>query len=166
MSRMQRRRGYALIEMVLIIASLSMVMGLAAVTLHALFRLDAAGRAAASDAQAVSLLASHFRDDAHASQSVQAENDSTLRFLINDEESIRYRFEKNQLHREALRNGQVRNRERYSMRRLGPVKFQVEDSFVAVSLARSAKEGFGKPVPYRIEARLGKDRLALKEATR
>jgi hypothetical protein len=60
------RRGYALVEVVLAIGAVAIVLGLSAGLLHALLRLDRAGRSHVVETATIGRLARQFRQDVHA----------------------------------------------------------------------------------------------------
>ena len=59
------RRGYSLIEMLLVIACLTILLGVGVATLQALFRVEQTTRSARDEDRAIDRLAAAFRADVH-----------------------------------------------------------------------------------------------------
>ena len=71
----RRRRGYALIEVMVVITITAVMLGLCAGMIHLLMRLDRSGRSTAEEAADLARLARDFRADAHASSPVDPPGD-------------------------------------------------------------------------------------------
>ena len=65
-----RRQGITLIEVLVVMSGLAIVLGLCAITIQLLFRLDADGHARLSASASFARLASQFREDVHASEDI------------------------------------------------------------------------------------------------
>jgi prepilin-type N-terminal cleavage/methylation domain-containing protein len=159
---LHRRSGYTLIEMILVIAAVTMVMGLAATLLAAMFKVERGGRHAVNDADTVARLARRFRADAHAAESFQprsskpGETGCELRGA--DGDSVAYRLDGERLRREHKSRGKVLDRESYDVTRLGPVAFGWDGHCALLSLPRRVELGtaVARP-PLQIEAVIGKN---------
>ncbi len=116
--------------MVIVIGAATMVMGLAASILGALFKIERGSRAAVTDATTVSRLARHFRADVHAATAVKPitpkPGGTVFEVIKADNESTTYRIKGSQLVRESVLRGEVRSRETYAIERIGPLAFGVE----------------------------------------
>jgi type II secretory pathway component PulJ len=164
-ARHAQRRGYSLVEMVLVIGSLSIILSLCGMLLHTLLRLDRSGRESLTAASALNRLARQFRNDVRAADSASPRRDG---FELSRPGGPRvvYHPEGNRLVREEIDGngngdgdrGAVRRREAYSIGRYGRAAFRVDGR--RVRLMFEPGEGPAartRPSPE-IEARLGKDR--------
>jgi type II secretory pathway pseudopilin PulG len=82
MSESSRRRGYSLIECLVLITVMSLLIGLSAGTIQLLLKLDRAGRTASEEAVALARLARDFRDDAHEAAPVDPPGRSPDRIVL------------------------------------------------------------------------------------
>jgi prepilin-type N-terminal cleavage/methylation domain-containing protein len=69
---MNRRRGFTLIEMLVVLAVSSVLLGITAVTLHGLLINQNSGRERLQSCRNINRLAEQFRNDAHARQEISA----------------------------------------------------------------------------------------------
>ena len=156
------RRGYSLIEMVLIVGAVAIIIGLCASVLSGLFRIERSGRAALADSTTLARFARQFRSDARASKSARPSDpktgDARLELTAADGRVVVYRVEQRRLIREERRGDRSLRTESYAAERLGPVSFGVEGRRVWAVLARksSAAPALSRPAT-RVEAGLGKD---------
>lgn len=156
--RRPRRRGASLIELMVIMSSLSVVLGLCAVLLHGLLKLDRSGRAAVDDTTTLARLARRFRQDVRAAEKARPETPTKLVLTGDDGGSVTYHLVGARLLREDRRGETLRAREGYNLGRLGPLSFDAADGLVRLRLARSGGTGLARP-PVGVDAVLGKDRL-------
>jgi hypothetical protein len=161
MTRKRRpgRRGYALIEMVLVIGGLTIILSLCGGLLHTLLRLDRAGRDSLSDATTLARLARQFRQDVRASREAKPGGPGSLELTRPDGPSVSYRIEAGRLLREEREKGAVRRRESYGVTRLGPVAFDADGSIVRLMLEKrpAGPVALARPAVM-VEAALDKDR--------
>jgi len=156
--RRPRRRGASLIELVVIVGSVAVVLGLCAVLIHGLLKLDRSGRAAVDDTTTLARLARRFRQDVRAAAKAAPDTPTQLVLTGGGGGTVSYHLDGSRLLRE-VRNGEtLRGREGYHVGRLGPVSFDAADGLVRLRLARSHGAGLARP-PVGVEAVLGKDRL-------
>jgi type II secretory pathway pseudopilin PulG len=165
------RRGYTLIEMVIVIGAAMLIMGLVGSLLGALFKVERGSRAAVNDATTVSRLARQFREDVHASESLKTTTPKPsgigLELIGIDGATTAYLVDGGRLIREASREGKVRAREAYAIERLGPLTFGVEGKRAWLILARHVEEGAGVSRPeVRVEATVGKNHGLLASKTK
>lgn len=161
--RRERPRGYTLIEMVLVVGAVSLVLGLCATVLSAVFKVDRSGRNAVADATTIARLARQFRQDVRAAGTARVAGakppaGAGLDLVGTGGASIVYRVEGGRLVRQVRQGDTVGARESYAVERLGPVAFGVDAGRAWLVLARHPDEGPGLARPeVRIEARVGKD---------
>ena len=161
--RKTRRRGYSLIEMVVVVGAVTIVLSMCGLTLHALMRLDRSGRRGFDDASTVARLARQFRKDVRSASAAKTnaadDEKSRLDMNIHDKQTVTYALEGIKLIRtEKQADGKVLNREGYRVDRIGPVGFEMKGSWVRLKLERMSANGAALPKPpIAVEARLGKD---------
>lgn len=155
--RRPRRRGASLIELMVIVGSVSVVLGLCAVLIHGLLKLDRSGRAAVDDTTTLARLARRFRQDVRAAAKATPDTPTKL-VLTGGDGTISYHIDGSRLLREDRNGETLRGREGYNVGRLGPVSFDAADGLVRLRLARSSGAGLARP-PVGVDAILGKDRL-------
>ena len=135
---MRHRRGYALIEMVLVMTTLVVIFALCVGLIHALLRLDRACRAHLNKAATRDRLARQFRQDARASgqstpdAKVAAFSDH-LEMVRLDGRVVRYQTRANDLVRTERRGDQTIREESYRFPARGPIRFRVHDDGALVS---------------------------------
>jgi type II secretory pathway component PulJ len=159
--RASGRRGHSLIEMVLVIGVLAIVLGLCAGLLHALFRLDRAGRNSVGDASNLARLARDFREDVRSARTArpQGAEGAGLELDKGDGDVVIYRTEGPNLYREEVHGGKPVRRERYESDRLGTSRFDVTEGRVRLALSKPKAETPGLAGPtVTVEAVLGKHR--------
>jgi hypothetical protein len=152
------RRGYSLIEIVLVIGSVWVVLVLCALLLHALLRLDRAGRSDLTESFTISRLARQFRADVRAATEAQPDAKG-LNLTRADGRSIVYRAEARRLVREESEAGSVRRREAFSLSRLAKAGLEKRGGFVRLTLDPPDQETHGlRRESITIDANLAKDR--------
>ncbi len=158
-----RRRGYALIEMVLVISLTALLLSLCAGMIHLLLKLDRAGRSTASEAADLARLARDFRADAHASQAdPDGRSAEKLTLAGAGGRTVEYLVRPRDLLRTVREGDKVRAFETYRTPPRASVRIEVGDGprpFATVILDRPA-EGPDNNLyrDYRIEAELARDR--------
>jgi hypothetical protein len=132
-----------MIEVILVISSVSMVLGLCAGLLHVLLRLDRAGRAAAVEAATVGRLSRQFRRDVHAAVAARAEAEggvAALNLDLPEGRSVVYRSRTHALERTERRGEAVDRRETYQIPTCRDPRFDVREedgrTWVGVRLMR------------------------------
>ena len=161
--RKTRRRGYSLIEMVVVVGAVTIVLSMCGLVLHALMRLDRSGRRGFDDAATIGRLAQQFRRDVRSASSaktnVTKDAKSQIDMKLHDKQTVTYAWEGIKLIRtEKQEDGKILNREGYRVDRIGPVGFEKEGSWVRLKFNRTSENGAALPKPpIQVEARLGKD---------
>ena len=147
----------------MVVGGVAIVLGLCASLLHAMFRLDRAGRGEVRDAAALGRLSRTFRDDVRAATgatpAVDRDEAPGLDLTLPDGAAVSYRLDGPRLLREETASGTFKNREGYAIDRLGPVRFGVDGGLVRLRLGRrpGGKFAANRP-PIEVDAWLGKDR--------
>ncbi|WP_406701008.1 hypothetical protein V5E97_19670 [Singulisphaera sp. Ch08] len=163
----QNRRGYVIVELLLVMSSLVIIFGICVVLMHGLLRLDRTGRNHLAEAASRDRLFRQFRLDVRsASRSKPGRGDATpsdhLELAIPDGRVIDYHVVNGQIVRdEHGKGGQVFHHELYRLPSRALPRFQVrpEESalFVLLQLHREpALAGTRSPEPV-CEALLSKD---------
>ncbi len=161
--RKSRRRGYSLIEMVVVVGAVTTVLSMCGLVLHAIMRLDRSGRRGFDDAATVGRLAQQFRQDVRSASSAEASAASDTKLQLNmkfpDKQTVTYALDGIKLIRtEKQEDGKVLDREGYRVDRIGPVGFETKGSWVRLKLSRASENGTALPKPpIQVEAKLGKD---------
>ncbi len=164
---MRRRRGYSLIETLLVISAMAVVFGLCASMIHGLLRLDRAGRARLNEAATLSRLARQFRQDVRAASTSRSSGKDDPRqelvLSVPPDRAIEYRWSKGRVLRAERAPGRADRHETYRLPDRAAPRFQVldEHGVVWVSLGLDRKPDIASLIPsrgYRVVARLGKDR--------
>ena len=158
-----KRRGFTLVEIILVVAGASMIAATCGMLLHVLLRLDTVGRSHLNDASTVARLARQFREDVRtagkADRTPEANQAPRLTLTTSGAPTVIYQVENDRLLRLETLGDKVVRRESYSMARLGPVAFESDGGFVRLVLLRKPDEpGTAIRPRTRIDARLGKHR--------
>ncbi len=165
-ARCRTRWAFTLFEMLMVIAGLTIILSLCGGLLHALLRLDRAGRESFRDSTTLSRLARQFRQDVRGSEQAKPGDAGALELDRPDGIIVMYRRADTRLIREESDGNDIKRIEEYDLRRLGPASFAVDGSFVRLVLSRRPTNLQAPARPaVAIEAFLDKDR-ARKEAPR
>ena len=164
-ARRATRRGFTLMEMVLVIGSVTVVLGICGSLLHMLLRLDRSGRESLGDTVTLTRLARQFRQDVRAARGVDLGKDQQLELTRGDGPPIIYHLDKDRLLREERNGDDVRRREAYSLTRLGPLRFESDGSWIRLILSRRPEHPTAMVRPaVVVEARLDKERVMTNRA--
>ncbi|HZW32325.1 MAG TPA: hypothetical protein VFF52_16550 [Isosphaeraceae bacterium] len=168
------RRGITIIEVIVVMTGVATLLGLCAVTLQLLLRLSADGQSRLGAATALDRLASQFRADVHAADSVQGDEKAagqaapaaSLRLASGSRHLVTYEARAGRVLRVESGTGRPTRHESYVLDRGAGVRFEHRDDgrrrFLAMIVTgRAGKEPVDPPRPLEILALLGKDRLAL-----
>jgi len=163
--RPRRRRGYALIELLVLITIVAVMLGLCAGMLHLLMRLDRVGRSAADEAADMARLGRDFRADAHASPAAgpAGRTPDGITLAVAEGRSVEYRARPTDILRTVREGDKVRHREQYRRPARSAVRFEVaRDGPAAIASLTISREPGGKDGSpardVRIDAALGLDR--------
>jgi type II secretory pathway pseudopilin PulG len=138
---MKRRRGFSLIEMVMLITVASIVLGLCAVTLQLLIKVDRSGRSHIAGLAREAHLARIFRADVRAARGATSAAPNTLMLELDDDDRVEYRLEGKEVLRVERVRDAIRNQDAFPLPRGGSARFDVEPleslSVVRLIIARA-----------------------------
>jgi hypothetical protein len=182
--RPRPRRGITLIELIVVMSGVAIVLGLCAVTIQLLFRLNADGHARLSASASFARLAGQFRSDVHAcegavlvpaamagerrSRETRVEREpkttASLRLTRGPQVVITYEAREGRVARVETVSGTLKVQESYRVGRGTLVAFERRDEGAHRFLALILRRGTGKndlepPRPLEVLALEGKDRL-------
>lgn len=167
MSRSGPRRGYALIECLVLITVMAALLTLCAGTIHLLLKLDRAGRDASEQAADLARLARDFRDDVHSATTEAPERPAADRIVLatDGKRTVEYAIRPVDVLRTVREGEKVRRFETYRRPAKATARIEmVRDGprpIAALVLDMPAREGEPSPYrDYRIEAEVGKHRRA------
>ena len=173
------RRGISLIELLVVMSSVAIVLGLCAVTIQLLFRLNADGHARFSASASFARLASQFREDIHASDRVallpaakagagpgEPKAATSLRLTRGPQTVITYEAREGRVARVETASGTMKGHESYVVGKSNMVAFERRDErslrFVVMVMSRKVgKDALEPPRPLEVLALQGKDRPAI-----
>lgn len=157
---MKCRRGVTLLEMIASIVVMSVLMGVAAVLLQSLLKVDRRYRQQRVENAAVDRLAQQWRADCHAAEKVAIGKTSddlqTVVFNLADSQ-VRYTLAAGQICRTVQQDNRVAAREYYSVR--GTATAEVTEAGTArlavLNLMRRREtHSDNAPLPFRLEGHL------------
>ncbi len=170
------RRGYALIELLVVITSVTVILGLCAVTIQALMRVNSEAQVRLSASATFARLASQFRADVHASDGMQltpgspagskpvdAKVPAGLRLTRGPNIVIQYEARNGRVARDESIAGKRSRHESYLVGKGNVVVFERREEgsrpFVVMAMSReTGKEPLEPPQPLEVLALQGKDR--------
>jgi prepilin-type N-terminal cleavage/methylation domain-containing protein len=156
-------RGFTLIELLAVITSLSVLMGLCALTIQLLMRVSSEAQARRSASATLGRLAEQFREDVHGCDEAQLRPSAGLRLSRGPRFAISYEARDGRVERVESTGGQASRRETYALGKGGSAVFQSRDDgprrFLALLISQGTRPGRPDPArPIEILALVGKDR--------
>ncbi len=153
--RHDARRGYSLIEALVVISINSILMAVALTLLGLLLKSERHGRRHYEQTRAVMRLADDLhRDAATAGRAESDPAEAKLRFQLPDDRTIEFARDDDRIRRVELAGSSVVRREAYHVADLSAAKFTVlPDKLISVELTTSDEPN----EPWRIDARLAKE---------
>jgi type II secretory pathway pseudopilin PulG len=157
------RRGISLIEVLVVVTSMAILLGLCAVTMQALFRVESEAQARRAAASALARLAGQFREDAHSSGDAELRAGAGLRLRRESSVSIDYEIAPGRVTRVETAGGQPPRRESFALGRHAIAAFERRDDgprrFLALVVRREpTRNQPDPPHPLEILALVGKGR--------
>jgi hypothetical protein len=158
------RKGYTLVEMLIVISGLAVVFGLSVGMIHMLLRLDRGSRSRLGEKASISRLAREFRRDAHAAisaRSVDADGRRGVELELGGGRKVTYADDASKLVRYETAGADPARREIYRLPSRGRPEVRLDEgrgeTWVTVTLPpdSNAKE-IAPARPVVIEARVGK----------
>ncbi len=169
--RLRRRRGFTLIETLVLMTCVGLILGLCAVTIQLLLRLHADSQARLSAAMVFDRLARQLRTDVHASESARLEATTTkpaltgasLALHLRPAHSITYTASDRVIARDETLLGKRVRHESYSLPRGQSARFELASeaglALVKLRLTEEPKIGHTEPgKPLEVVAAVGKYR--------
>jgi prepilin-type N-terminal cleavage/methylation domain-containing protein len=161
----ERRRGYALVEVLVVMTIVATMLTLCAGMIHLLLKLDRANRSASEVASDLNRLARNFREDAHVSAPIDPSDKAAdrIKLTVDDRKTIEYQVRPNDILRTVREGEKVRHRELYRKPARATVRIELANegarTFASLVVDRQP-DGRDDSLyrDYRIEAELGKDR--------
>jgi prepilin-type N-terminal cleavage/methylation domain-containing protein len=164
---MRRRRGFTLIEVIVVMMAGALVLGLCVGLIHLLVGLDRAGRAHMNERTAVARLAQTFRDDVRAAVAAEpaaGAGGPGRRLVLKrpDGREVEYLVEEGAVLRAEREGEKVRHRDTFRLSRREAARLDVQPSegLTVVALgfeARADRKDKGAYHAYRVESVLGQD---------
>lgn len=164
------RRGITIIEVLIVVTGVTMMLGLCAVSIQLLMRLNGDGVSRYGTAVAFERLARQMRVDAHSSETGQLGVDgnaegkpASLRLTLNPDHTVAYQSQEGAVVRTESAAGKVVRRESYSLPTGGAAQFLLREEGPSRLVAVVVTRGPGKsqtepPRPLEVVAQIGKDR--------
>ncbi len=140
-----------------------MLLGLCAVTIQVLLRVDADAQARRSASASLGRLADQFREDVHACDGVELRPAAGLRLSRDRGVAITYQAREGRVERVETIAGQANRYESYDLGRSASAVFERRDDgprrFLALVVSRTSRAGRPDPPrPIEVLALVGKDR--------
>jgi hypothetical protein len=164
------RRGITIIEVLVVATGVAMLLGLCAVSIQLLMKLNSEGMARFSAAASFERLARQVREDTHASETAQITVDDKkagasagLRLVFAPNHVVAYMAGDGGVIRTESRSDKVVRHETFGLTRGGGVQFEIREEgprrLVALVVTRPAgKSPTEPPRPLEVLALQGKDR--------
>jgi hypothetical protein len=159
------RRGASLVEMILIIGSMTVIFAVCGIFLHLLLRVDRSGRAALTEGVTVSRLGRQFRDDVRAASGAKpvegkAGSPAGFGLTLPGGRAVAYTNAPGFLERVETASDKFVRREGYRLDPTAAATFAVKGDLAVLTVGRKKDDAGESAVACRIVATLGKD-LAL-----
>ena len=152
------RRGYSLIEMIVVMTIATVIVGLSAAILHLLLRTERNGRQQMHRSAALARLADQFRSDVHAAAHQPVPDDanpSCWTFELKAGRNVQYRAQAGQIERVETLGGKIERRESYALPPDAAVAIATPDDTKPPVATLMVREPPNREI--RIAAVLGKD---------
>ena len=158
---MNRRRGFSLIEMLVVISVGSVLLGVTVSVFHLLFRMEHTARQYVHQSAVTAQLADRFRRDVHQAVDAAAADDDAGQLTLSPGHTIVYQPRPGELVRIERIDGADRHRETFSLPPETAVSMEIPDGDgPRLIRLRLVPQGLGGPVAGReicIEALLASD---------
>jgi hypothetical protein len=172
-SSRRAHRGITIIEVMVVMTGVGLLLGLCAVSIQLLMKLNGDVQGRFGEAVAIERLGRQFRDDAHASQTAEvlaadqvkkAEQRGGLRLVLHPDHLVVYEFGDGGVVRNESRAGKTVRHERFTLARGAGTRFELRDEgprrlVVLVVTRPSGKSQAEPPRPLELVALQGKDHV-------
>jgi prepilin-type N-terminal cleavage/methylation domain-containing protein len=162
-----KRSGYTLVEMLVVIAMTTLLLGLCAGLIHTLVGVDRGGRSHLAEAESLARLARQFRADVRAAIAVapsagEPGRGIPLELALPEQRRVAYRVDASAVVRVVQQEGHARRQDRFRLPRRSAARLMVERDHGAtiVSLVFDRELGPSGSAALRasrIDAALGRD---------
>ena len=159
------QRGYSLVEMLAVMATMTLVLGLCVALLEMILKLHSSGMQHIENEAAIARMARVFRNDVRSATEVTrcaiGKNSTTLGLSIGGESVIEYQVIKDSLLRSEWREDELVGQEQFRLPKTSSARFEHRESGgldrVALVLERRGKTGQGeaRSRPFQVEATRG-----------
>ena len=117
---MQQRRGVTLVEMLVVISTMSVIMALGITTIFLMMRAEGSGAKALVDSMTYARMANSFRQDVHAARDIQLVADApdkpnSLRLRLSQTEQVTYQIDDENVIRITKTNDKVDHLEQFRL---------------------------------------------------
>ncbi len=165
------RRGITIVEVLIVVTGVAMLLGLCAVSIQVLMRLNADVQGRYGAAVALERLARQLRADAHASETAEmtaldekAGKSAALRLVFEPNHVVAYESGNGGVVRTESRAGKAVRHETYALTRGAGARFELRDEgshrLVVLVMTRPAGNSQAEPPrPLEVVAFQGKDRV-------
>jgi prepilin-type N-terminal cleavage/methylation domain-containing protein len=162
---MRSRRGYSLIEMLVVITVGSLMLGLCVGTIHMILKLDRGGRTQVTERAARARLAQYFRADVRAALRTEPATGRSerLSLFLPEQRVVEYKIEPGRVLRVRTEAGTLKNRDAFSLPRKSVARLEVEDragrtfAGLVVEDQERATPSTARAGQFRVEGVVGKD---------
>ena len=160
---MKRRRGYTLVEMVVVICVASVLLGLTVMLLHALLQTNQGARRYVREVATQGRLAEQFRRDVHAATAIDA---ACGQLTFDGDRTVTYTAAPGQITRTDVVGEAVRQREEFALAAELSARIEADGERRLVSLLIEPVSGESNGGVLQIDAVLGYDHRLLEHETR
>lgn len=164
---MKARRGYSLLEMLVVMAGMSMVLGVCVSLIFTLLRMDRTGRALMAEGNVTARLSRDLRRDVRAAHDVALASHAAAParqavLRLTGPRRVEYRVEPSQVIRTLSESGAVQSREVYRLKHTGQTHFELDrappSTVVRLVLETGAgAAGSAAQAPWIVESVVGRD---------
>ena len=157
-----KRRGFSLLELMVVVALLGVVMAIGGQVLTALFRLQRQSLADIDQRRTLSALALRLREDAHAASESRLVDATKLQLVGGGGQVIEYAIEGSQIDCRVLQGDQIVRRESFRLPRTSVLNLEIDSGSANGRLVRVVVQPSGitsrlepAALPAVIEAAVG-----------
>jgi hypothetical protein len=165
------RRGITILEVLIVVTGVALMLGLCAVSIQLLMRLNSDGMSRVGAAVALERLGRQLRNDVHASQTAEVASEgkpASLRLVFASSHIVSYESSASRVVRTETTGGNVARHESFSLPNGTTARFELREvasrRLVALVTSRSATTNQVEPPrPLDLVACVGKDHLGAHE---
>jgi len=160
----RKARGIALVELLVVIALVSVIISAVAICLHGMYRANRRTRESMAGRTAISRLSLRFRADAHAAVDAAVEVEASEKpasvvFSQPAGRTVEYRFERSRVLRVVRQDDEVAHRDAFRLPRRTEIQWESADDdkpFVSMVIDYVSESGIDETArQQRVEAAIG-----------